>query len=102
MSFDSSKNKMATDLEVQDDGPYQSEGELGVPVDDVLSPDVDELDLLVAEEVESHLDVLQHVEPHTASFARLEGWKMLIRYFFGYSKCYKRAATLSVLSTLRL
>lgn len=63
---------MLTDLEVQDDGPYQSQGKLRVAVDDILCPDVDELDLLVPEKVECHLDVLQHVESHPASLARLE------------------------------
>lgn len=57
---------------MQNDGPDQAKGQLRVAVDDVLSPDVDQLDLLVAEEVERHLHVLQHVEPHAASFARLE------------------------------
>lgn len=73
--INSSINKIFTNLEVQDDGPYQSEGQLGVPVDDILSPNVNEFDLLVPEEVECHLDILQHVEPHTASLARLEGGK---------------------------
>jgi hypothetical protein len=61
-----------TDLEVQDDGPYETEGQLGVAVHDVLRPDVDQLNLLVPEEVERHLHVLQHVEPHATSFARLK------------------------------
>lgn len=64
-------NKDGTYLEVQDDGPDEAEREFGVPVDDVFSSDVDQLDLLVPEEVEGHLDILQHVEAHTASFARL-------------------------------
>lgn len=34
-------------LEVQDDRPYQAEGEFRITVHDVLRPDVDQLDLLV-------------------------------------------------------
>lgn len=34
-----------TYLEVEDDGPYQAEGQLRVPVDDVLAADVNQLDL---------------------------------------------------------
>ena len=36
-------------LEVEDDGPDEAEGELGVAVHDVLPSDVDQLDLLVPE-----------------------------------------------------
>lgn len=32
-------------LEMKDDGPYQSEGEFGIAVDDVLSLYVDQLDV---------------------------------------------------------
>ena len=34
-----------TDLEMEDDRPDEAEGELGVPVDDVLGPDVHQFDL---------------------------------------------------------
>ena len=35
-------------LEVEDDGPDEAEGEFGVAVHNVLSSDVDQLDLLVS------------------------------------------------------
>lgn len=35
----------STNLEVEDDGPYQSERQLGVAVDDVFGADVDQFDL---------------------------------------------------------
>lgn len=65
---------------MKNDGPYQSESQLGVAVDDVLSPDVDEFDLLVSKEIESHLYVLQHVETHPTSLARLESWIRVMRF----------------------
>ena len=37
----------ASYLEVEDDGPYEAEGELGVAVHNVLATDVDQLDLLI-------------------------------------------------------
>ena len=59
-------------LEVEDDGPDETEGQLGVAVHDVLAPDVDQLDLLVAEKAEGGLDVLYGVEAHPAPLARLK------------------------------
>lgn len=34
-----------THLEVKDDRPYEPKGELGVAIDDILTPDVDKFDL---------------------------------------------------------
>ena len=59
-------------LEVEDDGPDEAKGEFGVAVDNVLAPDVDELDLLVAQEPEGRLHVLDGVEPHPTPLSRLE------------------------------
>lgn len=61
-----------TYLEVQDDGPNQTECELWVTVDDVLRPDVDQFDFFVAQEIERHLCVLQHVEAHFSLLPWLE------------------------------
>ncbi len=58
-------------LEVKDDGPDETEGQLGVAVDDVLAPDVDQLDLLVAEEAQRRLHVLYRVETHAPSLTWL-------------------------------
>ena len=60
-----------TYLEVEDDGPDEPEGELGVSVDDVLAADVDELDLLVAQEPQRRLHVLDGVEAHAAALSGL-------------------------------
>lgn len=59
-------------LEVEDDGPDEAEGELGVAVDDVLAADVDQLDLLVPQEPQSGLYILDCVKPHPTSLPRLE------------------------------
>lgn len=64
--------KIVTYLEVQNDGPDETEGELRVAVDDVLRPDVDQFDFLVAQKVERHLGVLQHVEAHFSLLPWLE------------------------------
>ncbi len=65
--------KWQTYLEVQDDRPNESERELWVPVDDVLPADVDDGDLLVAEEPQRRLHVLDGVEAHAAALAGLQG-----------------------------
>lgn len=57
---------------MQDDGPYQAEREFWVAVHDVLRPDVNQLNLLVSQKVESHLHVLQHVETHSTPLPRLK------------------------------
>ena len=57
---------------MQDDGPNETQGEFGVAVDDVLASDVDQFDLLVAEEPQGRLDVLDGMEAHSASFPRLK------------------------------
>ena len=36
-------------LEVKDDGPYQTQGQLRVPIGNVIIPDVDQFDLKVCE-----------------------------------------------------
>ena len=54
---------------MEDDGPDESKRELGVPVDDVLAADVDQLDLLVPQEPQRRLHVLDRVEPHSAALA---------------------------------
>ena len=56
---------------MEDDGPDEAEGELGVAVDDVLAADVDQLDLLVPQEPQRGLHVLNGVEPHPTSLPRL-------------------------------
>ena len=61
-------------LEVEDDGPDEAEGELGVAVHDVLAADVDQLDLLVAQEPQRRLHVLDGVEAHAAALSGLR-WK---------------------------
>ena len=60
-----------TYLKVEDDGPDEPECEFGVSVDDVFSPDVDELDLLVAQEPQRRLHVLDGVEAHAAALSGL-------------------------------
>ena len=77
---------------MQDDCPYEAEGELGVPVDDVLASDVDQLDLLVAEEPEGRLHVLDGVETHAAALAGLEE-KFFLGFYSqipikGFYQCY--------------
>lgn len=57
---------------MQDDSPYQAEGELRVTVHDVLRADVDQFDFLVAQKIEGHLHVLQHVKTHPTSLPRLK------------------------------
>ena len=57
---------------MEDDGPDEAEGELRVAVDDVLTADVDQLDLLVPQEPQRGLHVLDGVEPHPTSFPRLQ------------------------------
>ena len=64
----------ATYLKVEDDGPDEPEGELGVAVDDVLAADVDEFDLLVAQEAQRGLHVLDRVEAHATALAGLFGF----------------------------
>ena len=56
---------------MEDDGPDEPEGELGVSVDDVLPADVDQLDLLVAQEPQRRLHVLDRVEAHAAALSGL-------------------------------
>ena len=63
-----------TYLKVEDDGPDEPECEFGVAVDDVLAADVDELDLLVAQEPQRRLHVLDGVEAHAAALSGLR-WK---------------------------
>ena len=58
-------------LEVEDDGPDEPQRELGVPVHNVLAPDVDQLDLLVAQEAQRRLHVLDGVEAHPPSLTGL-------------------------------
>lgn len=65
---------------MQDDSPYQAEREFGITVYDVLRPDVDQLDLLVAQKIESHLHVLQHVETHSAPLPRLKVDRFAVNY----------------------
>ena len=57
---------------MENDGPYETKGELGVPVHNVLAADVDQFDLFVAEEPEGGLDVLDGVEPHPSPFSGLQ------------------------------
>ena len=64
--------RRGTYLKVEDDGPDEPEGELGVAVDDVLAADVDELDLLVAQEPQRRLHVLDGVEAHAAALSGLQ------------------------------
>lgn len=58
-------------LEVQDDGPDQAQGELRVAVDDVLGPDVDQPDLFAVKKVEGRIHVVEHVETHDTPLAWL-------------------------------
>ncbi len=58
-------------LKVKDDGPDEAERELGVPVHNVLTPDVDQLDLLVAQEAQRRLHVLDGVEAHAPALSGL-------------------------------
>ena len=64
----------STYLKVEDDGPDEPECEFWVSVDDVLAADVDELDLLVAQEPQRRLHVLDGVEAHAAALSGLR-WK---------------------------
>ena len=81
-------------LEVQDDGPYEAEGELGVAVDNVLAADVDQLDLLVAQEAQRRLHVLDGVEAHSASLSRLH------KTIFCYLKAFQKEPIKSFALTL--
>jgi hypothetical protein len=56
---------------VEDDGPDEAEGEFGVAIYNVLAPNVDQLDLLVAQEAQRCLDVLYGVESHPPPLPRL-------------------------------
>ncbi len=65
---------------MQDDGPDEAECELGVAVHNVLAPDVDQLDLLVAQEAQRRLHVLDGVEAHAPALSGLQqikdsGWR---------------------------
>jgi hypothetical protein len=60
------------DLEPEDDGPDETEGESGVSVDDVVSAHVLEVDPLLVQEGERLVDVLQAVNTHLAL-----GWAWL-------------------------
>lgn len=46
--------------------------DLILPIYDVFRPDVNQLDFLESKEIESHLNVLQHVKSHLAFLARLK------------------------------
>ena len=61
---------------MEDDGPDEAEGELRVAVDDVLTADVDQLDLLVPQEPQRGLHVLDGVKPHPTSLPRLKIGKL--------------------------
>ena len=63
---------------MEDDGPDEPEGELGVAVDDVLAADVDQLDLLVAQEPQRRLHVLDGVEAHAAALSGLQSERAYI------------------------
>jgi len=65
-----------THLEVQYNGPDQAQGQLWIAVHNVLGAYVDQLDLLVAQEVQSHLCILQHMESHFTLLAWLKYMKM--------------------------
>lgn len=71
-----------TDLEVQDDGPDESQSQLVVAVDYLLGSDVHQFDVLVSQEVQGHLDILKHVESHTSLFARLKKYNKNINILF--------------------
>ena len=60
------------DLEPEDDGPDETEGESGVSADDVVSAYVLEVDPLLVQEGERLVDVLQAVNAHLAL-----GWAWL-------------------------
>jgi hypothetical protein len=62
-------NNNVRDLEVEDDRPDQTEGQLGVSIHNVLSPNVDKFDLFVSEEAESSLHILDCMESHPTSFS---------------------------------
>lgn len=57
---------------MEDDGPNKAQRQLGVAIDDIFGSDVDQFDLLVAQKVQRHLSVLQHVEPHFTLLPWLE------------------------------
>lgn len=59
-------------LEVEDDGPYQSQCEFWIAVDDVFGSDVNQSDLLAVKEVERRVHVVKHVKTHDTSFAWLK------------------------------
>ena len=51
------------DLKSQDDAPNQSKDESGVPVNDVLGPNVLQINLLPLQEADAPPDVLDLVDP---------------------------------------
>lgn len=66
------RKERRTYLEVQNDGPYQAEGEFRVAIDDILGPDVDQFDFLAVQKMQGRVYVMQHVKPHLTPFAWLK------------------------------
>lgn len=56
-----------TYLEVQDDGPDEAKGQLGIPVDNVFSPDVDKLNLQQTANNEGVKQKIRSLGSHTLS-----------------------------------
>lgn len=68
---------------MEDDGPNEAQRQLGVAIDDIFGSDVDQFDLLVAQKVQRHLSVLQHVEPHFTLLPWLgEKYYLLVKKIF--------------------
>ena len=59
-------------LESEDDGPDEAEREPGVAVDDIVRPQVLQMDPLLAQELQRLLHILQAVDAHLAL-----GWSRL-------------------------
>lgn len=61
---------MTSHLEAEDDGPDEAKRQAVVPVHDVVTPHVLQVNPLLLQELQSFVHVLQTVDPHSA-FGRL-------------------------------
>lgn len=79
---------------MEDDGPYQSESEFGIAVDDVLRLYVDQFDVFALQKSQRYPDVIQHVKAHTPGrFPRL---KIFFKWN-SFSLTWKREKNVSII-----
>lgn len=58
---------------MKDDCPNEAQSQLGVAIHNIFRSDIDQFDLLVAQKVQRHLSILQHVETHFTLLSWLQG-----------------------------